>query len=464
MKLSSALRLGQVEVIALVGGGGKSSAMFRLAAEIVAAGGRVITTTTTRIFEAQIALAPAHFIAGQATPGELSDALDRTSHVLITGAVDAAAGKAMGVSAELIPELQNLPGRPTVIIEADGSRMRPFKAPAEHEPVIPPPTTLVVAVVGADALGRTLSDDFVHRAALAAELAGVALGVPVTPEIVARVLAHPAGGLKNVPHGARVAALINKVESDADLAGARETADLLLQSRRFSGVVLGHVRREPPVVEVRGRVAAVVLAAGQSSRMGRLKQVMPWGDGGTLIGEVVRRLQQAAGISEIVVVTGRDREQVESCVAAATASGGPRVRTVFNPMFDRAEMARSLQAGLDLLADDCLVALVALGDQPQLRAEVVAALIGRWHATQALVVAPFYQGRRGNPVLLDQAAWPLVRALPDDANPRQIFQAAGALEKVDLDDDTILSDLDTPEDYAREVARSRGGIISPHGL
>lgn len=463
MNLTSALRLGPSEVVALVGGGGKTSAMFRLAAEIVAAGGRVITTTTTRIFEAQITLAPAHFVSGEATPGELSEALDRIGHILITGAVDAGAGKAMGIPPALVTQLQTMLGQPIIVIEADGSRMRPFKAPAEHEPVIPPETALVVPVVGVDILGRTLSDEYVHRAARVADLAGVALGTPVTPEIVARVLSHSDGGLKNVPPAARAVALVNKVESAADLAGARRMASLLMQSGRFGAVVLGKVRRDPPVTEVWGRVAVVVLAAGQSRRMGQLKPVMPWGQDGTIIGEVVRRLQ-AAEVSEVIVVTGRDREQVAACVTEARRPDGPPVRTVFNPKFDQAEMARSLQVGLDLLPADCLAALVALGDQPQLSAEVVAALIQRWRETQAPIVAPFYQGQRGNPVLLDRVTWPMVRALSDDANPRQIFQAAGPLERVDLDDDTILHDLDTPEQYAREVARFGRGIISRHGL
>jgi molybdenum cofactor cytidylyltransferase len=224
---------------------------------------------------------------------------------------------------------------------------------------------------------------------------------------------------------------------------------------------------EPERIEVLGQVAAVVLAAGQSSRMGQLKQVMPWGEGGTVIGEVVGRLGRVAALAEIVVVTGRDRETVQACVSQALA-GAQRVaapvRTVFNPKFAEAEMARSVEAGLNVLPDNVLAALVVLGDQPQLRPAVIEALIQRWRETQAPVVAPFYQGQRGNPVLLDRAVWPLVRALPDSANPRQIFQAAGRMERVEVEDDTILRDLDTPEDYAREFARATGGIISPHGL
>jgi molybdenum cofactor cytidylyltransferase len=169
---------------------------------------------------------------------------------------------------------------------------------------------------------------------------------------------------------------------------------------------------------------------------------------------VERRVTEAAAAAQSAA------EQREAARRASTPKAAPPVRTVFNPKFAQAEMARSVQAGLDALPDDTLAALIVLGDQPQLRPEVIAALLQRWRETQAPVVAPFYQGQRGNPVLLDRSVWPLVQALPDSANPREIFQAAGRMEHVDLDDDTILRDLDTPEDYAREFQYSTRGIIT----
>jgi len=134
--------------------------------------------------------------------------------------------------------------------EADGSRMRPFKAPAEHEPAIPVETTVVVAVVGADVFGKTLGAEHVHRPELVSKLSGAPLGTAVTPEIVARVLAHPEGGLKNVPAGARVVALINKVETPADRDPARATARRLLRESPLASVVLASVRGDTPVLEV----------------------------------------------------------------------------------------------------------------------------------------------------------------------------------------------------------------------
>lgn len=237
LKILDALRLAHGDVVAFVGGGGKTTVMFRLATEIVEQGGRVITTTTTRIFAAQIRLAPVHVLS----LSSLLAALESAPHVLITGEVDAVEGKAFGVAPEAVREMRAMKGVSAVLIEADGSRMRPFKAPADHEPVIPQETTLVVPVVGIDIVGKPLTAEYVHRPELIEPLAPIRLGQIITPKIVAAVIAHPLGGRKNVPAAARVVALINKVETEAQLELARMIAELLIGEEGIDGVAVGAV-------------------------------------------------------------------------------------------------------------------------------------------------------------------------------------------------------------------------------
>ena len=250
MTLTDALRMAADESVALVGGGGKTTAMFRLAREVVDGGGCVITTTTTRIFGAQIALAPAHVPAGDATRERVADALGAHGHVLVIGPTEAGSGKAEGISLDLFRRLRAWFPDVCVLNEADGSRMRPFKAPADYEPVIPTETTLVIPVVGADVFGKPLDADHVHRPELVSALCGAPLGTPITPALVARVLAHAEGGRKGVPPGARVVVLINKVEALPDRAAARETGACLLREPAIHSVVLGNVRADDPVLEV----------------------------------------------------------------------------------------------------------------------------------------------------------------------------------------------------------------------
>jgi len=107
-----------------------------------------------------------------------------------------------------------------------------------------------LVLVGADVFGQTLDAEHVHRPELVSALSGAALGTPITPEIVARVLAHPEGGRKGVPAGARVVALINKVERLPDRTPARETAERLLREPAIESVMLTALRGEEPVLEI----------------------------------------------------------------------------------------------------------------------------------------------------------------------------------------------------------------------
>jgi probable selenium-dependent hydroxylase accessory protein YqeC len=250
LKLTDALHMTGDDSVAIVGGGGKSTAMFRLAREMVEKSGNAITTTTTRIFGAQIALAPTYVRAADATRERVLSALEAYRHVLVIGNTDPGSGKAEGVSLDLFRRLRTWCPGVCILNEADGSRMRPFKAPAAYEPVIPEETTLVLPLVGADVFGKTLDADHVHRPELVSALSGAPLGIPVTPEIVARVLAHPEGGRKGVPVGARIVVLINKVEKLPDRAAARETAERLLREPAIESVLLTALRGEEPVIEV----------------------------------------------------------------------------------------------------------------------------------------------------------------------------------------------------------------------
>jgi probable selenium-dependent hydroxylase accessory protein YqeC len=224
--------------------------MFRLAREIVERGEPVLTTSTTHIFAEQVKLAPASVRAADATREGVLAALDAHRHVLVIGDTDLTTGRAAGISPDLFARLRAWCPSRCLVNEADGSRGRAFKAPARHEPAIPPETTLVVPVIGADVFGEPLDAEHVHRPELVQALSGVAPGTRVTPELVARVLAHPEGGRKNVPARARVVVLINKVETLADRAPAREAAERLLRESAIEAVVLAAANADKAVLEV----------------------------------------------------------------------------------------------------------------------------------------------------------------------------------------------------------------------
>jgi molybdenum cofactor cytidylyltransferase len=239
--LSYALGLDESDsLVSIVGGGGKSALLFALGDCLP---GRVLLTTTTRIFAAQIQRAVSWCQVDE--PGYAAALDEGPSGLLIVGGVEGE--KAVGVEAALPGKWLSRETVQHVIVEADGSRMRPTKAPAEHEPVIADGSTHVVVVVGIDALSAPIAETC-HRPERVGALLGLAPSARLTPNSLAQLLCHEAGGLKNVPIDARLIVLINKVESASQQARADELAARVLSEARVERVVSGAVEGPQPKV------------------------------------------------------------------------------------------------------------------------------------------------------------------------------------------------------------------------
>lgn len=458
MLLSTALRVHPKDVIVLVGGGGKTTTMFRLADELVAAGRRVVTTMTTKIFVSQMTRAPGRLVLQSegSLLAQLPGALAEHGHVLIAGGTIVEENKVQGVPPGLLDRVVAQPTVDTVIVEADGSRRLPFKAPAAHEPVIPASATVVVPMVGLDVLGQPLDADHVHRPELIAALTGAERGTPITPGIIATVLAHPQGGAKDVPPSARLVPFLNKAEDQATVAAAREIARLLLQNPRVDSILIGAAQEGDPVREVWGRVGAVVLAAGEAKRFGSLKQVLPWG-GVPLVAHVVAQALACPDVVRVAVTVGAEASRVTAALTEAFTISSLQIV----PVSDwAAGQSRSVLAGLNAIqaplrfagegvGGEVSAILFLLADQPGVSPELLSALIQRHRETLALVVAPRYRGRRGNPVLFDRATFPEFAALRGDIGARPVIQAHwDEVAWVDWPSPEILQDIDTADDYS----------------
>ena len=191
-------------------------------------------------------------------------------------------------------------------------------------------------------------------------------------------------------------------------------------------------------------ISGLLLAAGESRRMGQPKLVLPWGTT-TVLGQAVRTFA-AAGLPEILVVTGGARAEVEAKIAEL--AGGSPVRAVFNRDHASGGMLSSIQCGLRALGSQCHAALIGLGDQPQVRVETVRSICEAFLQGSQLLVVPSCDGRRGHPWLVARPLWNEILALPAAATARQFIAAhTGEVEYVPADA-SILQDLDTPEDYA----------------
>jgi probable selenium-dependent hydroxylase accessory protein YqeC len=161
-------------------------------------------------------------------------------------------GKLNGISPELVSRLAKVNRLSYIIVEADGAARKSLKAPNPTEPVIPSNTSLVIPIVGLDALGSRLTEENVFRPQIVSKLLGLPLGEVISAESIATLMTHPQGIIKGSPDRARIVPFINKVDIDKDLAKARDLASKILAVKhpQIKQVVLGQAQLPQPVIEV----------------------------------------------------------------------------------------------------------------------------------------------------------------------------------------------------------------------
>lgn len=207
--LASRLGVGERELVAFVGGGGKTTLSMALGRQLAAAGYRVGLTTTTRMGSEEVGRIERRCTGTD--PSLVALSLPDPGLLAIVAGDDGR--KATGPRPDEVDAIFRSRALDHVLVEADGARRRPFKAPAAHEPVIPAAATSVVIVMGADAIGGVIAE-VCHRPERVAELVGLAPGDRLDAAAAAHVIGHEHGGFKGVPARARVVVAITKVSPD----------------------------------------------------------------------------------------------------------------------------------------------------------------------------------------------------------------------------------------------------------
>jgi molybdenum cofactor cytidylyltransferase len=193
-------------------------------------------------------------------------------------------------------------------------------------------------------------------------------------------------------------------------------------------------------------IAGLVLAAGTSSRMGAHKLLLPL-DGRSLVTHAVEAAFAAGCLDEVVVVLGRDPQDVERSIAAHAG-----LRFVVNSGF-RTGQASSLRTGLQAMAAEAEAAVVLLGDQPDVRPEAVRGVVDAFRQGATPVVQASYGGRPAHPTLLSRAVWPELEALTGDVGAREVIARRPRWRTtVEVGGDPP-EDVDTDDDYRRLLTR-----------
>jgi molybdenum cofactor cytidylyltransferase len=187
-------------------------------------------------------------------------------------------------------------------------------------------------------------------------------------------------------------------------------------------------------------ISAIVLAAGLSIRMGQPKMLLTWGTT-TVIRKVVETVF-CGEIDDILIVTGGLHAEIESALR------GLPVQFKMNQDFANGEMLTSVKVGLNALGKDTQAALIVLGDQPQIQADVVRLIADRYQATQHPIIVPSYQMHRGHPWLVDRTHWKRILELEKPDTLRKFLNTYNTtIDYIPVETRTVLQDLDTQEDY-----------------
>ena len=189
------------------------------------------------------------------------------------------------------------------------------------------------------------------------------------------------------------------------------------------------------------RLEGIILAAGESRRMGYPKPLLDIG-GRTFIEHIAETM--LAVVPRLVIVIGAHRERVRAAIPRDA-----RIAIVENPDYSRGQLS-SLKVGIGVIQPDSAGAIVHLGDHPMVRVETFRAIVDSYHRTGKPIVIARHDGRRGHPVIFDRALFAELLSAPEEEGARHVVNAdPSRVAYVDLNDPGINLDLDTPSDLAR---------------
>ncbi|NJN80478.1 MAG: putative selenium-dependent hydroxylase accessory protein YqeC [Anaerolineales bacterium] len=438
MNLLHALRINtsnKNQVISFVGAGGKTTALFQLAKQFQVEGRRsnVFVTTTTHLGAWQTKFADHHIVVKN--KNDLKN-IPNEGIILFTGDVEE--DRTNPIDEATLNRLrerhrsENIP----LLIEADGSRQKPLKSPAEHEPPIPEFTETVIYIIGLSTIGKKLNDENVHRPEIFSQLTNLEINKNITPEAMVNALTHPQGGLKNVPKHAKRIALLNQADTpELQSLGGNMAKQLL---NHFDSVLVGSLHADN--FHTFEKTAGIILAAGDSTRFGSPKQLLDW-KGKPFVRHVTETALRAS-LEPVLVISGIHHAEIESCLQGLPV-------TVIQNLNHKDGQSESIKLGIKNLPNTIGSNIFLLADQPQIPVEVIQALKEKHTQTLSPIIAPLVlEERRANAVLFDKVAFPDLLQLTGDVGGRAIFDKH-RVEYLPWHDDILIFDVDTKEDYER---------------
>lgn len=225
------------ELISLVGAGGKTTTMFALAKELKAIGKNVLVTTTTAIYQPTTDQCD-NIIIGDVLP--MDKLVEYNFPVIVVfGSKVNSEGKLLGIDTSYIDKIFQKNIFDFILVESDGSKRKPIKAPSQHEPVIPKLSTKVIGLIGMDSLGKKINDESVHRPEIFCSLTNSNLNDRIDEEKIYKLIKSENGLFKSIPIRSKKYLIFNKVDGDRDIVAVEEIKKrVLVDNLEMSKIII----------------------------------------------------------------------------------------------------------------------------------------------------------------------------------------------------------------------------------
>lgn len=230
------------EMISVVGGGGKTTTIFKLASELRLFNKKVLITTTTAIYNPKTDLYDNLVILDN---NQSIESYWEKGTITILGRCISSENKLLGIDRNFLNEIFNKNLFDFILIEADGSKERPIKAPAYHEPVVPSLTSKVIGVIGIDSLGKTIDETNVHRPELLSTITNSKIGDVITEETIYKLVTAKDGLFKGASKDMKRYLLLNKADQQIQMKQASIIGNMIRKENyKINGILAGSMVNE----------------------------------------------------------------------------------------------------------------------------------------------------------------------------------------------------------------------------
>lgn len=392
------------EVISLVEAGGKTSFMYALARELISLQRKVLITTTTHLKKPTEKTYELMILENcpKKAAAKINQIFD-TSNTVLWADKEVSDGKICGLPAESINIVADMNIADNILIEADGAKGLPIKAPTSHEPVIPTKTTIVVGVIGIDALGCRIDNNTVHRPEILSKIVQKPIGGIIDEIVIQKLICSPYGLFKGATEQMKKIVVINKVDNSTILGPAIRLAESIKNTNNIDilHIILTSFNCKTPRIRVIFimeesskdgiKIWGIILAAGEGKRAGGGKLSRDI-QGKPMLQHVVEMATQSS-LDGVLLVIGYERNLGEK-IAKCTG-----IKSYYNPDYSLG-MSTSLKLGISKVPEGISAVAIILGDMPYVQRKTLDSIVNLYKTTRSKIIIPVCNGKKGHPVLM----------------------------------------------------------------